>query len=94
MLVNLSIYVNVRLFNNWSPFSHFEAQKRGKLVGRGADYYGTTLFKFISDRWRCEGRNRIGLNFPDDLLRRLCRHKESRPCRNLCSNHTGLCRRR
>ena len=52
-----SVYVDIRFFNDRSPFSHLEAQKRGKLVRRGADYYGTALFEFVSDHWRCEGRN-------------------------------------
>ena len=86
--------MDVCFFNDRSPFSHLEAQKRGKLVGSGTDYYGTALFEFVFDRWRSEGRNRIGVNSPDNLLSCLRRNEECRPCSNLRPEDAGLCRRR
>jgi hypothetical protein len=45
-----SFCFNVRLFNDLSPFIHLRPQKRGELVGRGANHHGTALFEFVFDR--------------------------------------------
>src|SRR5262249_23748937 len=62
---------DVRLLDDMSPFIQLGAQKGGEFIGPGADHHDAALFELSSDCRLCEGRDRIVVNFPDDVPRRL-----------------------
>src|SRR5262245_28548409 len=74
---------DARLLDDLSPFIHLGAEKSGKFIRRGADHLDTARFELAPDRRLREGCNRIGVNFSDDVPRRLGGHKKCRPGRDL-----------
>jgi hypothetical protein len=70
---------DVRLLDDMSPFVQLGAQKGGEFIGRRADHHDAALFELSSDRRLCEGCDRIVVNFPDDVPRRLGGNKKCRP---------------
>src|SRR5262249_41693521 len=74
-----SLRPDVCRFDDLSPFIHLGAKKGGTLIRRRADHHDAALFELSSDRRLGERCDRVVVNFPDDVPRRLGGDEERRP---------------